>query len=256
MGNIMALTTKQLIDAGKVKEALEALSAHLRNKPTDTEARSSLFELLCFAGEFDRAEKHLNLLAGSSETAKMGAILYFTAIHAERQRHEMYKTQSFPTTTAPSKLSGKLNGKPFSEIRDADNDLGARLEVFGAGSYMWVQFAHIKHLTIQEPKRLRDTFWTPAFLKTGSQFQGADMGEVLLPAVYPFSHTFPDESVWLGRQTLWAEDGDTSYPLGQKMLLVDGEEIPFLEVRLLEFDQPEDAASAETEDEPEVNLEA
>jgi len=251
----MALTFKQLTEAGKVREALDSLSAHLRNKPTDTEARSALFELLCFAGEFDRAEKHLNLLAGSSETAKLGAILYFSAIHAERQRHEMYKTQTFPKTEANAKLSGKLNGKPFSEIRDADNDLGARLEVFGAGSYMWVHFAHISHINIQPPKRIRDTFWTPAFIRTGPMFQGADLGEVLLPAVYPFSHTYSDESVWLGRQTIWVEDDNgSSYPLGQKILLVDGEEVPFLEVRTLEFDSEEIDAPAHDDDSTEIHL--
>jgi type VI secretion system protein ImpE len=252
----MALTFKQLTEAGKVREALEALSAHLRNKPTDTEARSALFELLCFAGEFDRAEKHLHLLAGSNEKAKMGAILYFSAIHAERERHEMYKTQTFPKSEAPSQLSGRLNGKPFSDIRDSDPDLGARLEVFGAGSYMWVQFAHIAHITIEQPKRLRDTLWTPAFIRTGPNFQGADMGEVLLPAVYPFSHTFADENVWLGRQTIWVEDGGSSYPLGQKTLLVDGEEIPFLEVRTLEFDIEGEPSSEPDDDSTEIHLNA
>ena len=72
---------------------------------------------------------------------------------------------------------------------------------------------------------------------------------VLLPAIYPFSFTYPDESVWLGRQTLWAEDEGTSYPLGQKMLIVDGEEIPFLEIRTLEFDQPEGEKAAHDHDE-------
>lgn len=235
----MAHPATQLIEAGQVRQALEALAGHLRSKPTDVAARTSMFECLCFAGELDRAEKHLNLLAGSSEQAKLGAILYFSAIHAERERHSMYKNQVFPKTAANSKLSGKLNGKPFSEIRDADNDLGARLEVFGAGSYMWVQFEHISHIRIEAPKNLRDTLWAPAFIKTGPKFQGQDMGEVLLPAIYPFSFTYPDESVWLGRQTLWAEDEGSSYPLGQKILLVDGEEVPFLEVRTLEFDSPE-----------------
>jgi len=235
----MANPAAQLIEAGNVRQALEALAGHLRNHPTDVSARTSLFEILCVAGELDRAEKHLNLLAGSSEQAKLGAILYFSAIHAERERHEMYKNQSFPKTPANSKLTGKLNGKPFSEIRDADNDLGARLEVFGAGSYMWVQFEHIASIRIEEPKRLRDTLWLPAFIRTGPKFQGADMGEVLLPAIYPFSFTFADESVWLGRQTLWVEDEGSSYPLGQKILLVDGEEVPMLSVRTLEFDQPE-----------------
>ncbi len=235
----MAHPAQQLIEAGHVRQALEALAGHLRNSPTDLAARTSLFEALCFAGELDRAEKHLNLLADSNDQAKLGAILYFSAIHAERERHAMYKNQAFPKTEAKSKLSGKLNGKPFSEIRDADKDLGARLELFGAGAYMWVPFEHIASVRIEAPKKLRDTLWTPAFINTSKNFKGDDMGEVLLPAIYPFSFTYPDESVWLGRQTLWVEDEGSSYPLGQKLLIVDGEEVPFLEVRTIEFDQPE-----------------
>lgn len=234
---------QQLIEAGQVRQALEALAGHLRNAPTDVSARTSLFEALCFAGELDRAEKHLNLLAGSSEQAKLGVILYFSAIHAERERHAMYKNQVFPKTEAKSNLVGKLNGKPFSDIRDADKDLGARIEVFAAGSYMWVQFEHIASIRIEAPKNLRDTLWSPAFINTGKGFKGQEMGEVLLPAIYPFSFTYPDESVWLGRQTLWVEDEGSSYPLGQKILIVDGEEVPFLEVRTIEFDQPEDEST-------------
>lgn len=232
----MLQAAAQFVDAGNVRQALEALAGHLRNRPTDIPARTSLFELLCISGELDRAEKHLNLLAGSNEQAKLGAILYFSAVHAERERHAMYKAQSFPKTAANSALSGKLNGNQFSDIRDADNDLGARLEVFGAGSYMWLPFEHVASLTMQAPSKLRDTLWSPAFVKTGPKFKGADMGEVLLPAIYPFSFTYPDESVWLGRQTLWVDDDGSTYPLGQKMLLVDGVEVPFLEVRTLEFD--------------------
>jgi type VI secretion system protein ImpE len=251
------VNAKQLIESGNVRQALEALAAHLREKPTDAAARTTMFEALCVAGEFERAQKHLNLLADSSEQAKMGAILYFSALHAEQERHALYKAQTFPKTTVSSHVTGKLNGKPFREIRDADNDLGARLEVFGAGQYIWVPFEHIRTLNIEAPKRWRDTFWTPGFLKTGPRFKGADMGEVLLPAIYPFSWTFEDQSVMLGRQTVWVEDdGGYKYPLGQKMLLVDGEEVPFLEVRLLEIDQPESDAAPEPEPTEEVHLNA
>lgn len=241
----MSLTPKQFIEAGQVTKAMEALAAQLRNKPTDTAARTTLFELLCFAGQWDRAEKHLSLLADVSEQAKIGAILYFAALHAEKDRHEMYKTQTFPKTSANAKLTGRLNGKPFSEIRDADPDLGARLELFGAGSYMWLPFEHIASITLEEPKRLRDTLWATARIATGPTFKGTEMGEVLTPVIYPFTHTLPDEEVWLGRQTLWAEDDNgSSYPLGQKLLVVDGEEVPFLSIRTLEFDVPEGVAQA------------
>ncbi len=36
------------------------------------------------------------------------------------------------------------------------------------------------------------------------------------------------------------EDEGSSYPLGQKILIVDGEEVPLLSIRTLEIDQPED----------------
>jgi protein involved in temperature-dependent protein secretion len=36
--------------------------------------------------------------------------------------------------------------------------------------------------------------------------------------------------------TEWVSDGDREAPVGQKMLLVDGEEIPVLEIRELVLD--------------------
>jgi type VI secretion system protein ImpE len=89
---------------------------------------------------------------------------------------------------------------------------------------------------MEPPKRLRDTLWSPAFVLTGPSFQGTDIGEVLLPAVYPFSWKSEDQSVWLGRTTEWVgDDKGHEYPVGQKMVVVDDEEVPLLEIRSLEF---------------------
>jgi type VI secretion system protein ImpE len=82
-------------------------------------------------------------------------------------------------------------------------------------------------------------------VQTAPSFQGKDLGEVLIPAIYPFSWKNADQSVWLGRITDWAADDEgREYPSGQKILLVDGEEVPFLEVRSIEFTQ---AAVAQSE---------
>jgi type VI secretion system protein ImpE len=114
--------------------------------------------------------------------------------------------------------------------------LGARLEVFAAGAYLWIPFQHIASLEMESPCRLRDTLWIPAVVRTGPSFKGTELGEVLIPAIYPFSWKHPDEAVWLGRVTDWVSDErGTQYPVGQKLLLRDGEEIPFLEVRSLNF---------------------
>ncbi len=230
------MTAKELFDAGKVREAEVALGAHLRRNPADAAERTFLFELLCFSGQYERAEKQLGILAQGSPEAELGAVLYYSALHAEKTRQEMFRTEAFPQAPAPEPHPGTLNGKPFQSIADADPTIGARLEVYAAGAYTWIPFRHIASVHIEPPRRLRDTLWTPAFVLTGSTFKGTDIGEVIIPAIYPFSWKSPDPSVWLGRTTEWvADDEGHQFPVGQKMFVVDGEEVPLLEIRSLEF---------------------
>jgi type VI secretion system protein ImpE len=239
------VTPKELFKAGKVREAVQALTSYLRDHPSDTAQRTFLFELLCFSGEYARAEKQLAVLADGSPDKETGAIVYYAALHAEKTRHEIFAKKAFPSDRALSR-SGSLNGKPFSEIRDADPDIGARLEVFAAGSCVWIPFEHVASLEMGPPQRLRDTLWAPAVVQAGPSFRGMDLGEVLLPAIYPFSWKQDDENVWLGRITDWsADEQGREIPNGQKMLLVDGEEFPFLEIRSLQFTQPADVPAAD-----------
>jgi len=245
----VSVTARDLFKAGKVREAASVLTAYLRERPTDTAQRTFLFELLCFMGEYARAEKQLSVLAGGSVDKETGAIVYYAALHAEKTRNELFETQAFPTEPAVSP-AGELNGRPFREIRDADPDIGARLEVYAAGAYLWLPFEHVASLEMRPPQRLRDTLWTPALVQTAATFRGMDLGEVLIPAIYPFSWKNPDEQVWLGRVTDWsADEQGNEYPSGQKILLVDGEEVPFLEVRSLTFHQPAAAEDGPSDDE-------
>jgi len=230
------MKAKELLDAGKVREAEKSLSAFLRDNPADTALRTFLFELLCFSGQYDRAEKQLGILAKGSPEAEMGAVLYYSALHGEKTRNSMFQKQEFPQAPAAKSPPGKLNGKPFQFIGDADPAIGSRLELYAAGAYLWIPFEHIASVQIAPPRVLRDTLWTPAFVLTGPSFKGTDIGQVLIPAIYPFSWKSGDESVWLGRSTEWvADDEGHEFPVGQKMFVVDGEEVPLLEVRSLEF---------------------
>jgi len=234
------VTARELFAAGKVREAIQTLTAHLRERPSDKAQRTFLFELLCFAGEYARAEKQLAVLAGGGVESETGAIVYYAALHAEKTRHELFEKQDFPAAAAVASPSGRLNGKPFKTVTDADPDVGPRLEIYAAGSYVWLPFEHVASLEMRPPQRLRDTLWAPALVQTAPSFRGMDLGEVLIPAIYPFSWKHPDPAVWLGRVTDWTADEDgNEYPSGQKILLVDGEEVPLLEVRTLEFDHPD-----------------
>lgn len=242
----MAATAKELFAAGKVREAEQAITAYLRDHPLDAAQRTFLFELLCFSGDYARAEKQLSVLAQGNNERELGAVLYYSALHAEKTRHQLFEKQEFPKDTAAASGAGTLNGKAFQSVRDADPDIGARLEVFAAGAYLWIPFEHIASLEIGPPRLLRDTLWVPAMIRTGPAFKGTELGEVLIPAIYPFSWKHSDEAVWLGRVTDWAADENgVEYPSGQKILLLDGEEVPFLEVRSLELEQSTIQATAD-----------
>ncbi len=234
------MNAKELFQAGRLNEAVQALGSELRDNPNDAKRRTFLFELLCFAGEYDRADKQLDVLAQGGPTTEMGALLYRGALSAERNRQEIFRKKEYPKPAAessePNSQPGTLNGKPFQALSDADPRIGAKLEVFAAGSYLWIPFKHLASIEMPPPRRLRDLLWTPALVRTSPAFKVRDLGEVLLPALSPFSCQHPEDEVRLGRTTVWEEDEDgEQVPVGQKMLLVDGEEFPFLELRKLEF---------------------
>lgn len=239
------MTPKQLFDAGKVRDAQQQLTAYLRDHPTDAVQRTFLFELLCFSGDYERAGKQLSVLSGGGAQAEMGAVLYYAALHAEKTRHATIESQQFSQSANAISQGGELNGRSFRSLRDADPDLGARLEVFAAGAYLWIPFEHIASLEMEPPRKLRDTLWRPAMVATGPGFQGTELGEVLIPAIYPFSWKHPDEMVWLGRVTAWvADDAGTEYPSGQRIWLMDDEEVPFLEINSLQFSAVQSSAGA------------
>lgn len=244
------MKARTLFDAGQLDAAIESLGAELRDDPTDVRRRTFLFELLCFAGEYDRAEKQLDVLARASRDAEMGAWLYRSALHAERVRQEMFLAGSLPPAGPARPVSGTLNGQPFTSLVDADPRVGARLEIFAAGQYTWLPLEHVAALRVAEPKRLRDLLWAQARVQTGPGFRSTELGEVLLPVLAPLSWRNPDGEVRLGRVTDWEETADgTPVPVGQRLLLVDGEPFPILELRELEISaRPEvpDTAPAPT----------
>lgn len=234
------MSVQEFFRAGKLQEAIQLLGSELRDHPGDNQRRTFLFELLCFAGEFSRAEKHLTLLSDTHPDAAMGGLLYRSAVHAELKRSAFFEAKAYQQSpTIPNMRTGTLNGEPFRTIEDIDPRLGARLEVFIAGEYMWLPFAHIGSLTMGPPRFLRDLLWASATITAGPALEGKEFGEVLLPILYPFSYHHERDSVKLGRETDWvlADEEPLEIPFGQKLLVLDGQRsVPILEIRSLQFD--------------------
>jgi type VI secretion system protein ImpE len=232
------MDASMLYKAGELGPAIEALGTELRTQPSDTRRRTFLFELLCFAGAYDRAEKQLDILAEANKDTFAGALLYRAALHAQRAREKFFNDGQLPTRDPENgSIPGSLNGTTFISLEDEDPRFGSRLEAFIAGSYTLVPFRYIQRIEMAPPKRLRDLLWARAMLTTTSDFRLQDLGEVLLPVLSPGSWASSNDLVRLGRVTVWQDaDGDRdAAPLGQKSLLVDGEAYPFLSTRELTF---------------------
>lgn len=227
-------TAKELFTDGRLEAAIEALGVEIRSNPTDVQRRSFLFELLTFAGQYERAAKQLDVLAGAGPMAEAGASVYRAALLAERVREHMFESGDYPHEEAPAVSGGTLNDTAFTIIEDADPRLGARLEVIAGGRYLWIPFAHLASVSIEAPGQLRDLRWLKARITTSPGVRDMDLGEVLIPALTPSVWKSTDAELRLGRAIDWEElpDGDFA-PVGQKVWRIDGRDIPLLDVRTL-----------------------
>ena len=237
----------ELYREGKLREAIKALGEELRSNPTDAKRRTFLFELLLFAGEYDRAEKQLDVLAALNADSAAGALLYRSALHAERMRQQMFAANDLPlastavdqTTPKNGRYSGRCNDLSFEEMYDADPRIGANLEAFIAGSYTWIPFRYLNRIEIKPPTTLRDLIWTRARIEATPDFRLQELGEVLLPVISPLSYRHDEESVQLGRETHWQlNQSDEEIPYGSKMWVIDGKDIPMLNIRSVEWSSP------------------
>jgi len=230
------MTSIELFQSGKLQEAVRALGEEVRNHPQDAKRRTFLFELLCFAGEYDRAAKHLDILADTNPAAKVGAIVYRSAIQTERVRQKMFADRTYPPARANTRPAGIRNGAFFTGFSDADSRIGRSLEVFVAGSYTWIALDQIASIVVPPPQRLRDLLWTPAIVTPKAAYRAMGLGEVFLPVLAPSSWNHSDDLVRLGRCTVWENGPGSDYvPFGQKMFLIDDQEVPILELGRVEF---------------------
>src|SRR5882757_1725329 len=81
---------KELFAAGKLDEAIEELLREVKANPNDASKRTFLFELSCFAGDWERAEKQLDVLGHQSAQAELGVMVYRSNINAERERRRVF----------------------------------------------------------------------------------------------------------------------------------------------------------------------
>jgi len=258
---------RELLEAGKLSAAIEQLNQDVRAHPVDSRLRTFLFELLCFAGDYRRAERQLEVIAQQNPEIETGTVIYRNVLAAERARIAVATEDSLPTfilepppfmalhlaavhrlreghpaearlllmqaaETQPV-VSGKVDGVAFADFSDGDAVLSPFLEAIIKDRYVWVPFVQIKQFTVARPKRLRDLIWVPGTLET----LNGPAGEVLFPVLYSGSFRNDDEQVKLGRITAWEDAGEgLQRGVGQRMFFLDDGEKSILEIHEVVFD--------------------
>jgi type VI secretion system protein ImpE len=263
------MTAEELFREGRLDDAIQAQVQVVKKSPADQDARFLLFALLCFAGDLERAERHLDALSTQDQVLQRGSLLYRSLLSSETERRKVFEHGARPVlppdppanveprlralahlragdpaaagkcideaVAATSAIAGSLGGEPFDQIRDYDDLLGSVLEVFAGGRYLWLPFENIRSLEIAEPATALDTLWAPASLRD----KGGEEARVHLPVLYPGSHAHAEGALRLGRQSAWEERGELYVGAGQKVLLTArGEETAehaLLSVRSLEL---------------------
>ena len=74
--------------AGRLADAVTAALAEVKANPGDTARRVFLAELLCFTGEFERADRQLDVIGDQDPGAALGLALFRQLIRAAQARSE------------------------------------------------------------------------------------------------------------------------------------------------------------------------
>jgi type VI secretion system protein ImpE len=259
-------TAKELLDAGQLEAAIQAVSQEVKARPSEMQPRIFLFELLCFAGDFERAERQLDVIGHQSAQAELGVQVYRNNLNAERDRLRLFSDGLSPhfLTEPPAyvdlhlnainriregnyeearllldqaeeerpALIGMVNGRQFLDFRESDDLIGSVLELIVHDKYTWLPFQQIRSMEISTPKQLRDLMWAPA------RIEGVDgtVGEVFIPALYVRSSDHDNDLVKLGRMTDWTQTNEQLYsPAGLRLFVVDEEDKAIFEIRNVGF---------------------
>jgi type VI secretion system protein ImpE len=257
---------KKQLDAGNLGAAVEAALGLVKSNPTVQSARTFLFELSCFSGDWDRAERQLDVIGHQDANTAIGSLIYRQNLSAERDRIKFFAEGLRPETpeTPPAYVEdlfkandllreGKteearelldsveenrpafsctVNGEEFSDFRDYNDSTMCVFEAIVKDSYVWLPFENVEKIEFLERKSLRDIFWPQAQfgLTNGTN------GEMFIPSLYANTWKNSDDQVRLGRSVDWRDAGDDIYiGEGTRLYTMDGKDRSILDIKSIEF---------------------
>jgi type VI secretion system protein ImpE len=246
--------------AGDLTKAIELANAAVREKPADLVRRGFLSEMLCFAGNLDRADAQLEIVANQSPTSAMGVSLLRQLIRAARCRQEHFQSGRVPDVlqqpdepmrrrleavaaaragdaartaellqaveAGRGTVPGRMGGETFDDLRDLDDQFAGVFEVLtSTGKYYWVPTASVTRFAPRRPERPIDLLWLPVEMTV----RDGPEGVVYMPTIYGDTGAADGDAQLLGRATDWIEGANgVVRGHGLRMFLVGGRDLsPF-----------------------------
>lgn len=270
---VVAAAAEHALRNGDPAGALQQLQEQVRDRPADPGLRVFLFQLLCVLGQWERALNQLNVAAELDPAAIAMQQTYADAVRCEAVRSGVFAGTRAPMIfgepdqwlamlveslltagrgqpersgelraqaleDAPAS-PGRVDGRPFSWIADADSRLGPVIEAVVNGRYYWVPFARLNRIELEAPQDLRDTVWTPAHL----EFANGGESVALIPTRYPGSEHSGDGLIALARKTIWEEVAPGEHRgLGQRIFATDVDEVALMDMRSIVMGEADQAA--------------
>jgi type VI secretion system protein ImpE len=264
------MNPRELYRAGKLAEAVAGMNEEVRTNPSDVERRSFLAELLCIAGNLERADVQFEAIERLQSDLGPALALLRQLVRAEKTRQEVHAAGRAPEFLLPAPehvqlslraaaaaragdaaevtrlvaaaeearpaLSGTCDGVAFEDFRDLDDFTGGVLEVLtSTGKHVWVPLEHVLSVELDSPARPLDLLWRPAQMSV----RDGPEGKVYLPSIYaPIAGAEPlDDAARLGRRTDWIPAGSDGAVrgVGLRTFLVGEEARTALEIGAVAF---------------------
>jgi type VI secretion system protein ImpE len=261
---------KKLFDAGDLTGAIESVLNFVRANPTNIPARIFLFELSCFSGDWDRANKQLDVIGHQDTNAMIGSMIYRQNFKAEGDRIRYFSDSLQPGILAPPPtyvgdliqansrvregntaearalldkieeerpaFKALVNGIEVSDFRDYNDLTMCIFEVIFKDQYVWLPMEQVSKVEFFKPKSLRDLYWIQAQVEL---VEGTN-GEMFFPSLYSGSWKHENDQVRLGRMTDWRDLGDDLFiGEGTKLFWMDGKDRSILDIETIEFEHEE-----------------
>ncbi|MCA9148183.1 MAG: hypothetical protein KDA92_02725 [Planctomycetales bacterium] len=261
------MNASELYQAGQLGEAIQAALNDVKAHPTDFSRRYLLSELLCFAGDFERADKQLDVVFQQATDQVMRISLVRHLIAAETSRQKFFTEGRLPdfigepTESLQKRLeasvelrvgnhvaamqflaaaeemrptvSGECNGQAFESLRDLDDLLSGVFEVLtSTGKYFWIPMEQVELVEFQPPQRPLDLLWREAHMIVTD---GPD-GVVYVPSIYAPHRETDDDQLRLGRGTDWlGDDGQVVQGRGLRMFLIGDDDRTIMDLKTLKL---------------------